>query len=95
MLARADGHGALHHDDRISGKIVGQLVDDRPDGAQVGVAGVGRRRPHGDEEEVGAVDGLVDVDGEAQPLAVPLQNEVEARLVDGHFTGLELLDPLR
>ena len=50
VLARADRHGALHHDDRISGKIVRQLVDDRPDGAQVSVAGVGRRRPHGDEE---------------------------------------------
>ena len=58
MLARADGHGALHHDDRAAGQVVRKLVDDDPDGAQVGVARLGRRGADGDEEEVRPVDRL-------------------------------------
>ncbi len=70
-----------------------ELVDDRPDGREIGVAGVGRRRADGDVEEVGALNGLGDVEGERQPLGVPLQELVEPGLEDRHLAGAEPLDP--
>ena len=94
LVARADRDGALHHQ-RQTLLELRQGVDDRPDGGEVGVAGVGRRRAHRDEGELGAVQRLVDVEREREPLSVPGQEVLEARLVDRHPAGTQLLDPLR
>ena len=48
LLAGADGHGALHDQQRAL-VLLRELVDDVPDRGEVGVAGVGRRRPDTDE----------------------------------------------
>ena len=93
LLARADRDGGLHdHDDLLVDRR--QLVDDRPDGREVGVAGKGRRRPDGDVDELGAVDRLRHVEREGQPLAVAEQECVEPRLVDRHLAATEPVDPL-
>ena len=52
---------------------------------QVGVARLGRRRADRDEEELGAVHRLVDVEREAQTAAVPRDQLVEPGLVDRHL----------
>ena len=65
---RPDRHRALHRDDDPA-TDVGQLVHDGPDRGEVGVARVRRRSPHGDVDDVRAVDRLGDVRREAQPLA--------------------------
>ena len=80
-LARADRDGALHHE-HDPARIGGQLVDDRPDRREVCVAGVRRRRPDGDVDELGPVDRLANVEREEQPLAVLFEQLVQARLVD-------------
>ena len=72
----------------------GELVDHRPDGREVGVAGVGRRRADRDVEEVRAVDRLGDVERVREPLGVPREQLVEARLVDRHLARAQRLDPL-
>jgi hypothetical protein len=89
--ARPHRHGALHHDDRPALQLR-QLVDDRPDRGQVGVARVRRRRADGDEHELGALDRLRHVERVAQAPAVPLQELVEPRLVDRHLPRLQRLD---
>ena len=94
MRARPDRDGALHDDDRATGQVDGKLVDDRPDRAQVGVAGLGRRRPDGDEEEVRPGHRLLDVERESDALGIPLEHLVEARLVDRDLACLQPLDPL-
>ena len=71
LLAGADRHGRLHHEDRAPVELR-QLVDHRPDAREVGVAGVGRRRVDADEEEL-AVGDVVDVEREAEALAVALE----------------------
>ena len=69
-----------------------QLVDHRPDGREVGVAGVGRRRPDGHVDEVRIRNRLSDVRREAEPLTVSLQQLVETRLVDRHLAAAECVD---
>ena len=95
VLAGADGNRALHHDDRAARHVRRQLVDDREHGGEVGVARVRRRRADGDVEELGAVDGLADVERERDPVAVAREHLVEAGLVDRHLAGPQALDPLR
>ena len=92
LLARPDGHGRLHRDDDA---VVdrGQLVDNRPDGGEVGVARVGGRRPDRDVHELGTVDRLRDVERERQPLAVSLEEILEPGLEDRHLASAERLDP--
>ena len=91
--ARADRHGALHHHHGAPLEAA-ELVDDGPDGGEVGIARVGRRRADGDVEELGAVDGLGDVERVGQPLGVPAQQLLEPWLVDRHLARAQLLDPL-
>ncbi len=89
----ADRHGALHHEH--GGTVErGELVDDRPDRREIGVAGVGRRRADGDVEEVGAGDRLGDIERVGEPLGVPAQQLVEPGLVDRHLARAQLLDSL-
>ena len=95
VRARADGHGALHHHDRPSGHVFRQLVDHRPDGGEVGVARLGRRRPDRHVQELRAVDRLPHVEREADPVAIALEHFVEPGLVDGHLARPEALDPIR
>ena len=71
-----------------------ELVDDGPDGGEIGVARVGGRRPDGDVEEVGVLHRLRDVERVRQPLGVAAQQLLEPRLVDRHLAGAEPLDPL-
>jgi hypothetical protein len=93
LRAGADRHRALHGDDDLVLDL-GQLVDHRPHGRQVGVARDGRRRADRDVHELRAVDRLGDVGREGQPLAVPLEELVEPRLVDRHLTAPERVDLL-
>ena len=71
-----------------------ELVDHRPDGGQVRVAGIGRRRADRDVEEVGSVDRLRDVERESEPLGVPLEKLLEAALEDRYLAAAQLLDPV-
>ena len=89
----SDRHGALHHDDAAPVDRR-QLVDHRPDGGEIGVAGVGRRRADCDVDEVGAVDRLGDVQGEAEPVGVPRDQLGQPGLVDRHLAALEGRDPI-
>ena len=92
--AGADRDGALHHHHR-SALVPAELVDHGPDGGEVGVSRVRRRRADGDVEEVGIADGLGNVEGEGQPLGIALQELVEPRLEDRHLARAEPLDPRR
>ena len=93
LLPGADRDGALHHEQRplVGG---GQLVDDPPDGAQIGIAGVRGRRPDTDEEDA-AFSQVLHLDGEGEPFAVLRQQFLDPGLVERHTSGLERLDPLR
>ena len=91
LLTGPDGHGALHDDDDAVVDL-GQLVDDHPHRGEVGVAGDRRRRADRDVDELRALDRLRDVGRERQPLAVPLEELVEARLVDRHLAAAERVD---
>ena len=93
-LTRPDRDGALHHEQRAARDAVRDLVHHRPDGAEVGVARVGRRRPDGDVEEVRAGDRLRHVERERDPVAAALEHLVEPRLVDRNLARLQRLDPL-
>ena len=55
LLARADGNGRLHDENRPALQLR-QLVDDRPDAREVGVAGIGGRRVDADEQELAVGD---------------------------------------
>ena len=94
VSTRPDRHGALHDDDRAPGQIGRKLVDDRPHGTQVGVAGLRRRSPHRDVEEPRPGHRLLNVESEADALGVPFEHLVEAGLVDRDLARLEPLDPL-
>ena len=94
VLARPDRDGALHHEERPARYVLRDFVHDRPHRGEVGVAGVRRRRPDGDVEEVGAGDRLANVERERDPVATPLEHLVEPGLVDRHLTGLQPLDAL-
>ena len=72
---------------------LGQLVDDRPDAREVGVARVGRRRVDADEQEL-AVGDVVDVEREGQPLGVPLEQLRHLVLVERHRAARERFDLL-
>ena len=89
----ADRHRALHRQDDAPLDLR-QLVDDRPDRREVGVARVRRRRAHRDVDDVGAVERLVDLGREAKPLAVALEQLVEPLLVDRHLAAAQRVDPL-
>ena len=91
--AGSDRHGALHHDDAVPVDRR-QLVDHRPDRGEIGVAGVGRRRADRDVDELGAVDRLGDVQGEADPVGVPRDQLGQSGLVDRHLAALEGRDPI-
>ncbi len=62
--------------------------------AEVGRAVLVRRRPDGDEHDLGAADRLGDVGGEREPLLllVPLDEILEPRLVDRQDVLLQLVD---
>ena len=93
LLTGPDGHGRLHRDDDA---VVDrrQLVDHRPDGGEIGVARVRRRRADRDVHELGAVDRLGHVQRERQPFPVAREQLVEARLEDRHLAAAKALDPL-
>ena len=92
LLAGADRHGRLHHEHGPAGQLR-QLVDDRPDARQVGVARVGRRGVDADEEEV-AVGDIGHVERVAQALRVPLEQLRDILLVERHLAPAQRLDLL-
>ena len=57
--AGADRDGRLHHERVVVGR--GHRVDDRVDGAEVGVAGVRRRRADGDEQQARVLERVGEV----------------------------------
>ena len=93
MRPGADRNRALHHDDAAPVDRR-QLVDHRPHGREIGVAGVGGRRADRDVDEVGAVDRLADVGREREALAVSRDQLLEAGLVDRHLAALQRRDAL-
>ena len=94
LLAGADGNGALQHEHGVA-LDARELVDDRPDAGEVGVARVrDGRRVDADEQELGAVDRLARVEREGEPLGVLREQLVEARLEDRHLAPLEPVDLL-
>ena len=90
---RSDRHGALHYDNAAP-LDRRQLVDHGPDGREVGIARVGRRRADCDIDEVGVSDRLGDVDGERQALGIPRDQLLESGLIDWNLTAPERRDPL-
>jgi hypothetical protein len=86
-----DGNGALHRDDDAAVDL-GELVHDRPDGREVGVARVGRRRANGDVHDVGTRNGFRDVGGEAEPLAIPREQFLETGFVNRYAPLTERVD---
>ena len=86
--AGADGNGALQHDDGAPIEP-GELVDDRPDGREVGVTGVCRRRTDRDVQEVGVRDRLADIERVRQPVGVSPQHLLEPGLPDRNLAGLK------
>src|SRR5262249_29650735 len=69
-----------------------QLVEDRPHRREVGIPGVGRRRADAEEEEVALASGLRGVEREAQPLAVALEQLVQAGLVERRTACRQVAD---
>ena len=69
-------------------------VDHRVHRRQVGVAGVGRRRPDRDEQQPRVLQRLGQIGGEVQPLRVARQQLLQARLVDRHLAAAQALDLL-
>ena len=69
----------------------GISADHRVDRGQVGVAGVGRRRAHGHEQQPGVLERLDELGGEMQPLAVAGHALGQPGLVDRDLAPLEPL----
>jgi hypothetical protein len=90
VAAGADRHRRLH-DERVA---VGRRhrVDDARDRGEVGVAGVGRRRADGDEQQPRVLERVGDVRREVQALAVLRDQLREAGLVDRDLARLQALD---
>ena len=65
----------------------GNRLDDRMDRREVGVAGVGRRRADGDEQQPRMLERLAEVGREVQALAVAREQLLEPRLVDRHLAA--------
>jgi hypothetical protein len=95
LVAGADGHRALHHDDRTRLDRALELVDHGPHAREIGVARGERRRVDADVDEVGVLDRLADVEREREPLGVPRDQLLEAGLVDRDLAAAQPLDLLR
>ncbi len=94
LRGRAHRDGALRDDDLGRVHV---LADRRGDGEhvlQVGRSVFVGRRPHGDEHDLGALDGGADVGREGQPALTLIADDerLESGLVDREFVRLEVLD---
>ena len=67
-------------------------LDHRVHRRQVGVAGVGRRRSHRDEQQPRVLERGREIGGEVQPLGVLGEQLLEPGLVDRHLTRAQALD---
>ena len=92
----AHRHGALQHHDRVGRQVRGQIAHDRPEGRKIDRAVVGRRRAHGQEDDLGLRRGGRQVGGEVQQSGgdVPGNQFRQARLVDRHLAAEQPLDLL-
>ena len=88
--AGPDRHRRLHDERVVVGGRHG--LDDRMDGAQVGVARVRRRRPDRDEQQLRALERVGQLRREVHPLAVLRDDLREAGLVDGDLAALQAVD---
>ena len=70
-------------------------VDDGVDGAEIGIPGVGRRRPDGDEQQPRVLEGVADVRREVHPIAVGGDHLGQSRLVDRDLARLQAGDLVR
>ena len=76
----AHRHRALADHDRVGRQVRGQLVDDRPQGRQIDRAVVGRRRAHGQKDQLGrACTAAGQVGGEVQPPGLAFRATSSAR----------------
>jgi hypothetical protein len=89
-LAGADRDGRLHHQRVAVGDR--HRVDDRVDGGEVGVAGVGRRRADGDEEQARVLQRRRQLGREVEALSVGGDRLCQAGLVDRDLAAVETLD---
>ena len=94
LRVRADGDGALVDDDEVVGRVLGQLLSDGEDRAQVCLSVVRGRGPDGDEGQVDIANGGREVgrEGQAPCARVLLDHLFEARLVDRNLVALKALD---
>ncbi len=94
LLGGAHRHGGLCHDDQFARHVAPDLARDIEHVAQVGRAVLVRRRPHRDEDHLGAGDRAPDVGRERQALLalVPLHELLQPRLVDRDHVALQRLD---
>ena len=86
LLAGADGHRALHDQDRAALQPR-QLVDHCPHTREIGITRVGRRRVDADEHELRGGGGLRCVKRERQPVGIPLHQVFQLGLEEWHLTG--------
>jgi hypothetical protein len=91
-LPRPHRDGRLHHERVTVGRR--HRVDDRLDGREVGVAGVGRRRADRDEQQPGVLQRRRQVGREVQPRPVLADQVRESRLPDRDPPLLEPADLL-
>ncbi len=77
-----------------SRQVRGQIVHDRPEGRKIDRAVVGRRRAHGQEDDLGLRGGGRQVGGEVQQSGggVPRNQFRQARFVDRHLAPQQPLD---
>ena len=92
LLPRPHRDGALHDERRLAG--IAEVVDHRPDVAEIRVTRGRGRRVDAREEDPRIRLQVVDVERERQPVAVPLDQLREAGLVERDAPGAQLLDLL-
>jgi hypothetical protein len=92
LLARADRHGRLHHENRPAGELR-QLIDHGPDAGQIRIARIGRRRVHTNEQEVARRD-VPDVECVGQPLGVSREQLGNTLLVKRNVAAPKCVDLL-
>ena len=92
-LAGADRHGALHHQDVAGvGADALELLHHAHHAREVRVARVGRRRVHGDEDDVRALEHALERERVGQPARVLGHQLGEAGLVDRDLAVVERRD---
>src|SRR5438067_1370768 len=91
LLAGFHRHRAFVHDHAITGQDIGDIARDFLDEAEIYATVRLRRRRHGDENDLRIIHAFPGTGAETQPVRghIPVDDFLEARLVDRDFPGLE------